>query len=177
MTAPAIVLVGPMGSGKTSVGTALATRLGRDLLDNDVRFRAETGATPREYASAHGDHQMHAIERRLILTAITLRAVVVTAPGSVADPPAIDDALAAAGAFVVLLTAPIEVLAARVAGSSHRPLLETDALIVLTELQTRRDAAYERMADLVIDTTENDPAEAAATIATGAADVTRGGQI
>ena len=137
-----IVLIGTMGSGKTTVGRALAARLGRAYLDNDAALRTATGRTPAEVLAAEGEERLHALEAEVL--AASLRAegpAVVSAPGSVAASPEL-----LARETVVWLRARPETLAARVAGSSGRPFPEEAAA-----RDAARRPAYEAMATLVVD--------------------------
>lgn len=60
-----IVLIGPMGSGKSTVGQALAMRLGRPHVDTDHFFVARHGAIP-EYFAAHGEQAFRIEEERIV---------------------------------------------------------------------------------------------------------------
>lgn len=150
MTPRTVVLVGLMGSGKTSVGRAVAARLGRPFVDNDRAFEARTGMTAAAYARRHGDDAMHAIEGEVLADLVgDPTAGVIAAPGSVVlmDPAVLD------GAFVVFLDVAPEVLAERVRPGDHRPLLGDDPLEALTRMHAGRSSTYRRLADHTVGAT------------------------
>jgi shikimate kinase len=82
-----IVLLGPMGAGKTTLGLALAAQLEVDLVDSDQGIREMTGQNAAEIANAMGVHQLHALERDLVSAALssTSRKVIAAAASVVDD--------------------------------------------------------------------------------------------
>jgi shikimate kinase len=80
-----------MGSGKTTVGRALAQRLGYRFIDNDAGIEAEYDATGRELAEQLGVGELHRIEAEQlanVLTSFGSEPVVIAAAASVVDDPA-----------------------------------------------------------------------------------------
>ncbi|HEY4752428.1 MAG TPA: shikimate kinase, partial [Candidatus Limnocylindrales bacterium] len=67
-----VVLLGTMGSGKTTVGRLLAERLGRPLRDSDPEIEAATGYTAREIRDRDGPDALHDLEARLLLSTLAL---------------------------------------------------------------------------------------------------------
>lgn len=57
-----VAILGLMGSGKSTVGVALADRLGWPLVDSDVVIEASTGQTVREWRERSGTASLHALE-------------------------------------------------------------------------------------------------------------------
>lgn len=83
-----IVLVGLMGSGKTTIGRALAERLGYRFIDNDAGIEAEYDATGRELAERSGVEELHRIEAAQLANALASfgsEPVVIAAAASVVD--------------------------------------------------------------------------------------------
>lgn len=118
-----IILVGFMGTGKTTVGKALAARLQRDFVDMDVELEARVGkAIPRIFAE-DGEQAFRRLERALVVE-LSARSnlVIATGGGIVLNPDNICD-FSATGCVICLNAAPDEILR-RVAASDHRPLLE-----------------------------------------------------
>lgn len=146
-----VVLVGMMGVGKTTVGEALAARLGRPFLDSDAEVEARTGRTVREIFAAEGEAAFRALETAVLAEALARPepAVVAAAGGSVGDP-ANRERLRAAGTVVWLRASP-GLLAERTAGGDHRPLLEHDPAGTLARLAAEREPLYREVADLVVD--------------------------
>jgi shikimate kinase len=156
-----IVLLGLMGTGKTSVGVLLAERLGRPLRDSDADLLAAHGHTAAELNVLHGADYLHELEARHLFDALAEPSVICAA-ASVVERADCREALA--GAFVVWLDAPVEVLVARFHSAPHRPRFRSDIAAMLTEQAARRRPLFAAVADLVIDVTQNTPATAASLV-------------
>ena len=144
-----IVLVGPMGAGKTTLGQALAARLGCAFVDVDARIEADHGQSIPALFASEGEAGFRRRESD------TLRAVLAGAPGVVATGGgAVLDAgnraaMRAAGT-VVYLTVDPTIQLARLRGDTGRPLLQTaDPAGTLATLQAQRDPLYRDTAHLV----------------------------
>lgn len=145
-----LVLVGMMGSGKTTVGRRVAARLGRRLRDSDAEVEARTGRTVREIFETDGEPAFRAEEARALAEALDdPEPAVVAAAGGVVLDPANRDRLRAGGTVVWLEASP-EDLARRVGSRNHRPLLGDDPLAALRRLDGERRALYEEVADHVV---------------------------
>ena len=147
-----ILLVGMMGSGKSTVGAALSARLGWPYLDNDTMLVRATGSTAVEIAAAEGEPGLHAAESRVLTFMLGMPAPMIAGlPGGIvlneADRTRINDA----DAFVVWLRASAKVLARRVGTGSGRPLLGDDPEAALRRLAAERNGFYEQVADQIID--------------------------
>ena len=151
----AVVLVGLMGAGKSSVGSVVAARMGVTFVDVDVAIVGGTGKTVRELWEQGGEPAYRYLESKVVLdTLAEERDVVLAAPGGVVLDPAVRAALA--DAFVVWLRTDPATLASRVRLDDHRPLLGDHAQDVLTTMEHERSGIYEGLADLVIDTDHED---------------------
>jgi shikimate kinase len=134
-----VVVVGLMGSGKTTVGRMLAERLGWPLHDSDVEIEAATGRTVKLLRHELGVDEMHEIEKRQLLDALAEPGnSVIAAAASVIDSEACRDALRAPGIAVVFLTASPEVAAARFERGEHRPWFGPDPRTFLAEQAAAR---------------------------------------
>lgn len=148
-----LVLTGPMGSGKTTVGAELARRLNRPFLDSDVQIGADHGVTGRDLAKRHGVEALHRIEANALREALaSSRPAVIAAAASVADRTEIDELLA--DAHVVLLGGDPETLADRAGAGGHRRPVEVDDY---AELSARRAARLRPLATLEVDVTDVGP--------------------
>jgi shikimate kinase len=165
-----VLLLGLMGSGKTTVGRHVAASLGVPYLDNDALLAQREGRTTAEFAEAGGD-ELHDAESRLVgdLLART-DGFVAGVPASVADRPDDVALVEASDAHVVYLHVPPEVLVARVRSdaahvdpAARRPWLGDDPVAFVTATYTRRDPVLRAAADVVVDGTLS-PAEVAAQI-------------
>jgi shikimate kinase len=146
-----ILLVGMMGAGKSTVGSALAARLGWRYVDSDAQVEAATGRTVPEIFEADGEPAFRVEESRALREALSdpSPSVVSVAGGAVLDP-ANRELIASAGT-VVWLRAGVDTLARRVGEGAGRPLLSGDPAGVLARLSEVRDPLYASVADGVID--------------------------
>ncbi|MCF8588013.1 shikimate kinase [Gordonia liuliyuniae] len=120
---PLVVLAGFMGSGKSTVGTALAERLSVDFVDTDTEIERRAGRTIPEIFTADGEDGFRAIEADTVRDVLASARGVVALGGGSPTVAAIRDALA--GCHVVYLEISADDGFARVAGT-NRPLLADD---------------------------------------------------
>src|SRR5262245_40357019 len=148
-----VVLIGLMGSGKTTAGRALAKLLRRPFVDNDEWLERRTGRTAPPIAAGSGVEALHDIEADVLIEALDS-----------AEPSVIDAAASAPlrgsvraalrGHFVVYLREQPNELAARISKDMEhgdRPFPDRDPRALLREQFAERDASYRDIADLVID--------------------------
>jgi shikimate kinase len=147
-----IVLVGMMGAGKTTVGRALAARLGVDFIDTDDLVSVSAGCSIRELFERHGEAHFRRVESSVleeVLGAIT--SGVIGGGGGIVTADSNRRLLKDAPATVVWLRATPTVLAERLDGDRDRPLLDGDAVTRLNALSAERGAWYAEVADVVVD--------------------------
>jgi shikimate kinase len=158
-----IVLVGLMGAGKTRIGRRIATRLRLPFADSDRVIETAAGETIEEIFANRGERVFRDGERRVILRLLAEPVhVLATGGGAFMDPST--RAAIAARAVSVWLRADLDVLTARVARRSDRPLLKVgNPRAILAELIERRHPIYGE-ADLVVDTGEGSPDATAARV-------------
>jgi len=155
-----IVLLGFMGTGKTTAGRILAARLGMTLVDMDEVIAERAGKTISAIFAESGEPYFRALERALVQELSRRTGLVVAAGGGVVlNPDNVADY--ARSGLVVCLTAEADAILRRVRGESHRPLLEDGdkAARVLQLLESRR-AKYEAIPSRV-DTTALTPEQVA----------------
>ncbi|MDD2876815.1 MAG: 3-dehydroquinate synthase [Acidiphilium sp.] len=154
--ARSIVLVGLMGAGKSVIGKRLAAKLNLPFHDSDLEIEAAAGISVAEIFSRHGESYFRAGERRVIARLLA-DGPIVLATGGGAFMDAQTRTLIAARGIAVWMRAPIPVLLRRVAGRTHRPLLNAgDPAGVLMRLSAARAPVYAE-ADIIIDSTEDPP--------------------
>ncbi len=144
-----LILVGFMGTGKTSTGRALASRLGREFVDMDQLIEDREGRTIPEIFAASGEPHFRALERALVRELAARRALVI-APGGgiVLNPDNIRD-FAATGRVFCLRASP-EWILKRVGHDTHRPLLQTDdKLGRIRDLLAKRQPLYDAIPDQI----------------------------
>lgn len=147
-----IFLVGPMGTGKSTVGRQLAEALGYTFKDSDHEIQRRTGVDIPTIFEFEGEEGFRARERAVLEDLVTEeRIVLATGGGAVLDP---DNRrhLAARGVVIYLHCTP-EQQFSRTARDRGRPLLQTpDPLQSLRDLMDERDPLYRQVADLVVST-------------------------
>jgi shikimate kinase len=161
-----VVLVGMMGSGKTSVGRRLSELTGWPLHDNDDLLRRLFDATPREILNTQGEPRLRTAESAALALglAATAPAIVGAAAGTILDGEnreRLDRLRRAEGAVVVWLQASPTTLAPRSMDAEHRPWLDTGGSAWIDVAAAERAPLYASVADLAIDT-EGRSAEAVA---------------
>ncbi len=155
-----LVLVGMMGSGKTTVGRVLADRTGWAYADNDELVRRMSGREPAEIKDTDGEDALHEVETAALLDALrTPGPVIVGAAAAV-----VLDATAVrslgAGAQVVWLRARPETLRARIGSGAGRREEATD-VAWLTRQAEAREQLYADLADLTVDVDHLTPEDVA----------------
>jgi shikimate kinase len=148
-----IVLVGFMGSGKTSVGQEIAKRLGWDFVDTDAFIEVTTGRTIADIFAQDGEAAFRILESDAVrAVASRCRVVIATGGGVVLRPENV--ATLRANGVLVLLDASAEALYERIRHETHRPLLQVaDPIARIRELLDARRPFYAQ-ADVVLDTTD-----------------------
>lgn len=157
-----LVLVGMMGSGKSTVARIVADRLGRRVVDSDAVIEARTGRTVREIFATDGEAAFRALETEVLVAALAEpEPVVIAAAGGVVLSAANRDALARSGARVVWLRGDPATLANRVTHGAHRPLLDDDPLGTLQRMANEREHLYREVAHAVVTVDHRPPVEVA----------------
>ena len=157
-----IVLVGMMGTGKSSAGLRLAALLGRLFVDTDEEIAAVTGSTIPEIWSTEGEEKMRVVESTVLAEAIASPSpsVISVGGGAVLNPE--NRAAIAEAGDVVWLRARLDTLAERLGDGAGRPLLAADPAAALARIEPERRPLYEEVANAVVDV---DSFEAEATVA------------
>jgi shikimate kinase len=154
-----ILLVGMMGSGKSTVGRGLARSLGWPLLDNDALIREATGQGGPAIFRDQGEDALHRAERDALSHALERPGpAVITAAASVVDDPEARDRLRHEPAVVWLRASP-GTLSRRIRGGGGRRADAVDDAW-LAALDRDRAARYLEVADLVVDVDERTAPEA-----------------
>jgi shikimate kinase len=154
---PAIVMIGFMGAGKTSVGRLVARALGREFVDTDQLIERATRMTIGELFQREGELSLRRREMAAIDRAIAVPGRVIAVGGGAVLSAENRTALKQAG-FLVYLRATPETLAGRLAGVTDRPLLEgtADRAGRIRDLLVARGPIYETAGDVAIDTDRRD---------------------
>ena len=153
-----IVLIGLMGTGKTTAGRLLAARLGRPLCDSDSEIEAREGVTVRELQDRHGARWLHGLEATILLEALAgAQPSVICAAASTIDDERCRAALGAPGVTAVWLRATLATLVARYDADRHRPRYPQGTAAALAEQLAARTERYAAVATLTIDVDDLTP--------------------
>lgn len=159
MSGPLIVLVGPMGVGKSTVGELLAERLGTTYRDTDADVVAAAGKAIAEIFFDEGEEHFRELERRAVRDAVGQHTgVLALGGGAVLD--AKTRALLA-GRPVAYLAMDVEEAVRRVGLNTARPLLAVNPRRQWRELMDARRHLYEEVARTTVATDERTPEEVA----------------
>lgn len=143
------ILVGLMGSGKSSIGRRLAKQLDIPLIDLDDYIVAHQGRSIPEIFAQQGEAGFRQIETAALREVIGRRAVLATGGGAILS--AENRALMRAHPPVIWLRASPEFLARRIDGDQNRPLIAAgDTLKKLQALAAERYPLYEQCADFIL---------------------------
>jgi shikimate kinase len=160
--APRVIVVGPPGSGKTTVGTLVAAQLGVDFRDTDADIEAEAGQVIPEIFVEHGETHFRKLERAAVVAALeSHEGVLALGGGAVLDP---DTRADLAAHTVVLLEVGLADAVKREGLGVSRPLLFGNVRGRLKQLMEERRPLYEAVATVIVDTDGRTPEEVAAAV-------------
>ena len=165
---PRVVLIGPPGSGKSSVGRVLAERLHCALRDTDADVEAGTGSSIAEIFVTEGEVRFRQLERAAVERALREHDGVLALGGGAVLDPDTEAELAdyvARGGIVAFLDVSLAHAAPRVGFNTARPLLVGNPRAQWSRLMERRRPVYERIATIHVHTDGRRPRQVAATIA------------
>lgn len=159
MIAPNIILVGPMGAGKTTIGRLLSQSLGHEFFDSDRVIEENAGADIPWIFEKEGEDGFRRRETQALYELThELGQPIVLATGGGAIMRAENRDILRDGGLVVYLYASINQQLVRTAKSNHRPLLQTgDPKATLTRLFSTRDPLYREVATIVVETDTRHP--------------------
>lgn len=154
-----IVLIGPMGAGKTTVGGLVAARLGTSVRDTDQDVEAAQGRTISEIFVDDGEAAFRTLERAAVADALATHDGVLALGGGAVLDPGTRDLLV--GHDVVFLRVGLSDAVKRVGLGTARPLLLGNVRGRIKTLLDERTPVYESVATLVVDTDGRTPEDVA----------------
>lgn len=151
-----IYLIGPMGSGKTSIGRILARALKRSFYDSDKEIEARSGADIPWIFELEGEEGFRKRERQVIAELTQLSNIVLATGGGAILNAETRHILQTTGTVVYLQTS-VQQQLLRTQKSNNRPLLEDrqNRAQKLNELMLVRKALYEEIGEWTFDTDKN----------------------
>ncbi len=159
-----LVLVGFMGSGKSSVGRLLATRLGFRFVDTDALVTHSAGMPITDIFARRGEEAFREMETAALASLLGKKGLVVATGGGIVTREANLPMLHELG-YTVGLLADEKTIFERVSRNNRRPLLQTaDPRRTIAELLAARAPLYTAAAQQLVETSEKTHAEVAAEI-------------
>lgn len=156
-----IILIGPMGSGKTSTGRILAKEMRFDFVDTDEEVVKRTGVSIAYIFDVEGETGFRQREHQALMKFLDNDNIVIATGGGIITHDKSRVIIQAHNRVVYLKTS-IEQQIERAKVSDKRPLLiDTDPASILQELMLTREPLYEEISDIMIDTDERTPSEIA----------------
>jgi len=145
-----LILVGMMGSGKTTVGRVLAKQLGKEFVDSDGEIIRRTGVTVPHIFDVEGEAGFRQRESATIRELLGRDNIVLaTGGGAVLDEQ--NRAMLKQNGIVIYLKASVHDLWQRTRHDRNRPLLQTDnPRARLAELFQQRDPLYRQVSDIIV---------------------------
>lgn len=149
--APKLVLIGPMGAGKTTVGQKIAKRLHCNFADTDQLIEIDQGKTISEIFIEDGEPHFRLVEERIVIDALLAQEGVLSLGGGAVTNEATQKAVASSSAKKIFLDISLAAVSPRVGFDSARPLLMVNPRQKWAELMNARRPIYEALADVKID--------------------------
>ena len=159
-----LTLIGPMASGKTTIGQLLANELNMPFIDTDQWVEAQTGLSVSEIFQTQGEATFRSLETQALKTLLKQENLILATGGGIMTMPENHTLLKQNARIIYLRIAP-ETQLNRLANDSTRPLLATsNKQATLIQLQTEREPLYQALAHSTIDVDTLNPQEVIARI-------------
>jgi shikimate kinase len=142
-----ILLIGPPGAGKSTVGQALASKLAIDFIDTDQVIENETGKTITDIFVVDGEPHFRALELQTLKNVLTLESGVISLGGGAPISQDAQKAIEQSNSHTVFLDVSLATAAPRVGFNRDRPLLLGNPRAQWQALSDNRRPIYELLAD------------------------------
>ena len=151
-----ILLIGPPGAGKSTVGAALAKELGVQFVDTDQLIEKETGKSITDIFVVDGEETFRAIELEVLADVLKSENTVISLGGGAPISEQAQKLITDSQSLVVFLDVSLATAAPRVGFNRDRPLLLGNPRAQWQALSDKRRPIYERLADVAIKVDEMD---------------------
>ena len=157
--APRVILIGPMGSGKTTIGQLLASNLGITFRDTDHVIEERAGKTVSDIFLEDGEDEFRILEKKVLRDELLSDNTVLALGGGAPISVDAQSALRAIASPVVYLDISLATVAPRIGFNRDRPLLLHNPRGQWQTLMEARRPIYGSIADCVIDVNEKSESE------------------
>ena len=148
--APRVILIGPMGSGKTTIGSLLAEKLGLSFRDTDHLIEEQEGKTVSQIFLDQGEDAFRAIEKRVLREELLTDGTVLSLGGGAPISMDAQSALRAIASHIIFLDISLSTVAPRIGFNRDRPLLLNNPRGQWQTIMEARRPIYESIADATI---------------------------
>ncbi len=155
------ILIGPPGSGKSSIGKALSREMSTSFEDTDTLIVEEQGRTIPEIFAVEGESGFRAIEKSVVLKALASNTGVISLGGGSILDPDVQAALGESPAKIIYLQVGLSNALTRIGSKGERPLLATDPKKQWLKIIQEREPIYKRLAEFEAHTDNKKPHEVA----------------
>ncbi len=146
-----IILIGPMGAGKTTIGRQLAKKLSIDFYDSDYEIEKRTGVKISLIFEIEGEEGFRRRETQVLRELSQMNKIVLSTGGGALIQAENREVLRNNGYIIYLKSSP-DMLFKRTSGDKRRPLLQGEnRLEQIRKILTEREPAYIEMADEILD--------------------------
>jgi shikimate kinase len=161
---PRLVLIGPMGAGKTTVGRAIAKTLACEFADTDALIEADQGKSVSEIFVEDGEPHFRLVEESIVIDALISESGVLSLGGGSVMNEEVQKALKSSSAKKVFLDISLAAVSPRVGFDNARPLLMVNPRQKWAELMNLRRPTYEALADMSINVSDRSVSDIASEI-------------
>ena len=159
-----IFIVGPMGSGKSTVGKIISDELFLDFFDTDDEIEKRTGASIDWIFDLEGEEGFRRRESEILSEMVQKNSIVLSTGGGIILDSSNRELLSSRGT-VFYLSTPISIQVERTANDKDRPLLKNgNPSEILSKLHEERKGLYESVSDHVVETDNKSSQEVASQI-------------
>ena len=156
---PRLVLIGPMGAGKTTVGQEIAKQLDCSFADTDALIEEDQGKSVSEIFVEDGEPHFRLVEETIVIDALLSENGVLSLGGGSVMNEEVQKALKNSKAKKVFLDISLAAVSPRVGFDNARPLLMVNPRQKWAELMNLRRPTYDSLADLTIDVSDKTVSE------------------